>query len=441
MDYHKIVEDQRAHFRSGATRLLAARRAAVEKYQQLVAKHKDELKKAIFNDLHRDATYEVMGTLAQTKETLENLEAWNAPKKLDTSTTPLNTETDDLYLVREPLGVCLTILPWNFPLICAAPVIQALAAGNTVILKPSEMAPTFATTIEKIINENFDNKLFIVVNGGVPEVTELLKERFDHIFYTGNPVVGKIIMAAAAKNLTPVTLELGGKNPCFIADDADITDAAAKIVNAKMLNCGQICINPDYIMTTEDARPKVIEALKEAWEKQGVLKENPAYARIVNGRHFDRLSTLIHNTKGNIVFKAKEEANKDEKFLPPHIFEVQKGDELLKEEIFGPITPVLTVKNLDEAIDYVKDNEKPLAAYIFSKCKDNCVNFILNTSSGGVTVNDVHGHAFAPGCPFGGVGNSGMGRINGKYSYDMFTHEKTCLLREGVGKLINKELH
>ncbi|KAK6038749.1 coniferyl-aldehyde dehydrogenase family protein [Cooperia oncophora] len=349
-------------------------------------------------------------------------------------------DKDEVMLVKEPFGMVLVIAPWNFPLLTSMPAIAALTAGNTVVLKVSEYAPTFSSVFAGLVSEYFDKGLFAVVEGAIPEATALLAERFDHIMYTGNPTVARVIMAAAAKNLTPVTLELGGKNPVVVEPDADIEDAARKIIVSKMLNCGQICVSSDYVLTTEEVKPKLVAALAKLFEEKAPFKENKEFSRIVNEKHFDRLSDLLKNTKGQILYKTKEEPSRSEKFLAPCVIDVKNDDVFMQEEIFGPILPIVTVKSFDESVAWVRDHEKPLGAYIFTKDPEKARRFIVETSSGGVTVNDVMSHSFVDTLPFGGVGNSGIGRIFGKYGFDNFTHEKPVLIRNGIGKDVIKKL-
>lgn len=431
MSYHQLVESQREYFLSGATRPLEVRKKTLTTLRNLLTENRQALVDAIYKDLHRHSG-EVESGVAEIDVLLGGkLEAWGQPQKLD-DVTPFNHSEDTAYLVREPFGVVLVMAPWNFPLICSLPSTHALASGNTVILKPSELAPTFSTLIAKLVPKYFDSKLFAVVEGAVAETTELLKERFDGIMYTGNPTVAKIVMAAAAKNLTPVTLELGGKNPVLVEPDADFDDAAEKIVFSKMYNAGQICISSDYVLTTAEARPKLVTALKKAFEKHSPLKENESFARIIHERHFDRLSRLINSTKGELLYEGDGGNVRDEKYIAPKVYGIEKGDAFMSEEIFGPILPILTVKNFDESIAYVKAHEKPLGAYIFTKDNAKAHRFVAETSSGGVCVNDVMKHAFLNHAPFGGVGNSGVGKIGGRWGYNAFTHEKSVLLRNGL---------
>ncbi|CAD6193957.1 unnamed protein product [Caenorhabditis auriculariae] len=430
MSYHKLVAYQREHFLTGATRSIENRKQTLTTVKQMLEENAEEVNAAIYEDLHR-VNDEAGRVAAEAVEIIQHLEEWSAPTKTEAS-APFNAEEDVAYIVREPVGVVLVISPWNFPLTCSSPAVDALASGNTVILKPSELAPHFSKTIARLVAKYFDPKVFAVVEGAVPETTELLQERFDHIMYTGNPTVGKIIMTAAAKNLTPVTLELGGKNPVLVESDADLEDAANKIAFSKMYNCGQICLSSDYVLTTAETKPKLVEALAKVYKEASPLKDNKGFARIIHERHFDRLSTLLSKTNGELLFEAEERQNREEKFLPPRVYGIKEDDALMSEEIFGPILPIITVKDFDESLKFVKTHEKPLGAYIFTKDPKKIERFIKETSSGGVTVNDVMKHAYLPHAPFGGVGNSGTGKLGHRYGYNTFTHEKTVLLRKNV---------
>ncbi|VDP13341.1 unnamed protein product [Heligmosomoides polygyrus] len=440
--------------------------------------HADISGQLIPDTVSADRSHEIekKALLANTKEV----------KAFQVSTPPHMTDDDELVLVPEPLGVVLIIAPWNFPLVTSIPFAAALAGGNTVILKLSEVAPAFSTMFAGLVGKYFDKRLFAAVEGAVPETTTLLKERFDHIMYTGNPTVGRIVMAAAAKNLTPVTLELGGKNPVLIDPDADIEDAAKKIIFSKTYNCGQICLSSDYVLTTEEVKQKLIAALAKQFDAMAPIKEHKDYGRITLFLEIQKAVELLRTLKEILKTdhchfqppvviapedqrssgpKADGEPNREEKFLPPHVLEISHGDELAKEEIFGPLLPILTVKSYDEALAYVNDREKSLGAYIFTKSPEKVKRFIREVSSGGKTVNDVMSHAFcrwfptlmanrnsstanfsSKDCyvqphptrkstlPFGGVGNSGIGRIHGKYAFDSFVHEKPILVRNALGK-------
>ncbi|GMR37919.1 hypothetical protein PMAYCL1PPCAC_08114 [Pristionchus mayeri] len=432
VSYTELVKKQREFFLSGGTADIAGRKKRIETLKTLLTTHKKEIDDAIFADLHRSSFSDVDYTLMEVEGVLKNIEEWNAPRKMPVSGPQLSADSDSLYIVPEPLGVVLVISPWNFPLTTSAPLVHALAAGNTVILKPSELDPTFSSLFAKLVAKYFDEKEFTVVEGAAPETTELLKERFDHILYTGCPPVAKIIMAAAAKHLTPVTLELGGKNPVVVDESADLSLLAQGIVYAKLLNAGQICICADYIVTTPSMKPKVIAALSTAFNSLGDMSKVKENARIVNDRHFQRLISLLQKTKGKVVYKAGGEISQAEKFIPVHLIDVDAEDEFMQEEVFGPLLPILTLPSFDAAVQYIKRNEKPLASYFYTANDEQATRFIKETSSGGVTVNGVMSHAFAPGAPFGGVGNSGTGRLNGKFSFDNFSHEKPVCLRAGL---------
>ncbi|GMT36178.1 hypothetical protein PFISCL1PPCAC_27475 [Pristionchus fissidentatus] len=449
VNYTELVNKQREFFYTKATLDLAGRRRRIETFKKLLEENKQEIDDAIFADIRRHPSIlsDVTMTLHEVELTLKNMDEWVQPHKLPASDnvgqksdngvpapdpTRLGSPNDQFYLVREPLGVILIISPWNAPLICSSALIQAFAAGNTVILKPSELDPTYAPVIAKLVAKYFDEKEFAVVEGGVPETTELLKERFDHILYTGCPPVAKIIMAAASKYLTPVTLELGGKNPVFVDESADLALLAKEVVGAKIFNAGQACICTDYILTSPAMKPKVVAALSAAFDALGDMSKVPANARIVNDRHFKRLLNMLDKTKGKVVYKAGGELNEKDKFVPFHLVEVNGTDDIfMQEEIFGPLLAIMEIGSFDAALDYIKRNEKPLAAYIFTQNNEQANRFVMETSSGGVTVNGAFAHS-GPGLPFGGVGNSGMGRLMGKYSFDMFTHEKPICVKAGL---------
>ncbi|CAJ0945288.1 unnamed protein product, partial [Mesorhabditis belari] len=438
MDYSELVHLQREYFKSGATLCVEGRKKVLQRVLDMLGENKQLLSDAIYKDLHRDGILEVEKTMEEAALGIKKLDEWVKPTPFTIAEDRFTVGEDELFIVPEPLGVVLVISPWNYPCICSAPFISALTAGNTVILKPSEIGEHFADAIHSIAEKYLDKKIFAVVKGGIPETTELLKQHFDHICYTGNPQVARVIMSAAAKNLTPVTLELGGKNPVLIAESADLTDAAKKIVIGKVANCGQICLAPDYIITTPKMKQALVTELVKAVEEYGDLKSNPENARIVNQRHFDRIGALVEKSQGKLLYKYDGEADREDKFFPPQILEVNQGDLLLKEEIFGPVLPILEVNSFDEAIRYIQDHDKPLGAYVFTKCECEAEKFIKHTSSGGVSVNDVMIHGSTRLMPFGGVGNSGMGRIKCEWGFKTFTHEKPVVVRNKLGPQVKK---
>ncbi|XP_054994473.1 aldehyde dehydrogenase family 3 member A2 isoform X4 [Sorex araneus] len=345
---------------------------------------------------------------------------------------------DEAYVQPEPLGVVLIIGAWNYPIVLTIqPLIGAIAAGNAAIIKPSELSENTAKVLDKLLPQYLDQDLYVVINGGVPETTELLKQRFDHILYTGNTAVGKIVMEAAAKYLTPVTLELGGKSPCYIDRDCDLDVACRRIAWGKYMNCGQTCIAPDYVLCEPSLQSQVVQKIKETVKEfyGENIKESPDYERIINLRHFKRIQSLLEGQK--IAFGG--EMDEATRYIAPIILtDVNPETKVMQEEIFGPILPIVPIKNVDEAINFINDREKPLAFYVFSRNNKLIKRMINETSSGGVTANDVIMHFTLNSLPFGGVGSSGMGAYHGKHSFDTFSHLRPCLLKSLKGESANK---
>ncbi|RCN42446.1 aldehyde dehydrogenase family protein [Ancylostoma caninum] len=437
MGYPEIISRQRQFFRSGKPASIEHRKEQLHILRRLITENSEALCEAVYNDLRRNPQtthfLEIANAIVEIDYMLENVDEWSKPVTVKKT---FANALDQPMLVKDPLGVVLIISPWNYPVsMILLPLIPAIAAGNTVVIKPSEISANTAAAFEKLVSKYFEPEMVAVVNGGVEETTELLKERFDHILYTGCPPVAKIIMTAAAKHLTPVTLELGGKCPVIVEDDADIETSARRIAWGKWLNCGQTCLAPDYVMVSSVSKPKLVDALRRyIGEFYGTdIKASKDYARIVNERHFDRISSLLDSSNGTVMFKGGD-LDRSDLFIPPVILDVQKDDAFMVDEIFGPVLPVLTVKDLSEALDYIKEGEKPLAAYIFTRSESKVQRLCKETSSGGITVNDVLMHITVDTLPFGGVGNSGMGRYRGKYGFDTFTHEKAVLKRGFFGE-------
>ncbi|KAE9556631.1 hypothetical protein FO519_000037 [Halicephalobus sp. NKZ332] len=429
MGFHDIVEAQRKYFLSGATYPLGTRKEALKTLKQLTSENADELCKAVHDDLRRNpavtSMMEVKSNEMEIDYFLQHLDDWAAPTRVEKIGNA--GPNDDAFIVKDPKGVVLLIAPWNYPVsMCFWPLVAILGAGNTCIIKPSELAPNCANLIEKLVKKYFDPRLVTVVQGGVSETTELLKERFDHIMYTGAPPVAKIIMTAAAKYLTPVTLELGGKCPVVVEPDADLDKIAQKLVQTKWLNVGQTCVAPDYVLTREEVRPKLAKAIEGALKNVygDDTKNHPLYSRIVNERHFDRLSAVKSKSKGEVLVKHGGDSDRSDRYIAPHVISIDKDDAFMEDEIFGPFLPILATKDFDEAIEYIKSREKPLAGYLFTNDEQKIEAFLEKVSAGGMTINDVMKHLSIKTLPFGGVGNSGMGRYNGKYGFDTFTHEK-----------------
>jgi len=423
-----VVARLRAAFRTGHTRDLAWREDRLSRLRALLTERGDELAEALRADLgkSRKEAYrtEIDFTVREIDHTLEHLAQWLRPEP---APVPAVLAGATASTVRDPLGVVLVIAPWNYPVqLLLAPVAGALAAGNTVVAKPSELAPATSAAIARLLPEYLDRDTVTVVEGGVPETTALLAERFDHIFYTGNGTVGRIVMAAAARHLTPVTLELGGKSPVFVDRGTDLRTVAARLASGKFLNAGQTCVAPDYVLTDPETAPALEEALAAAVE--GLFGQDastsPEYGRIVNERHFDRLVALLDS--GRTVTGGAHD--RDEKYIAPTVLaDVSPDAPVMREEIFGPVLPVLTVEGLDEAIAFVNDRDKPLALYAFTEDPAVRERLLTETSSGGVGLGLPLAHLTVSDLPFGGVGESGMGSYHGRYSLDTFSHRKAVL--------------
>ncbi|XP_032072163.1 aldehyde dehydrogenase family 3 member A2 [Thamnophis elegans] len=426
----RTVDQARAAFNTGKTRPLAFRIQQLKALKKMLEEKEKEFAAALMADLHKSAlnsfSYEFMIILGEIDQILEKLPDWASPQPVEKTVMTLGDKT---YIHREPLGVVLVIGAWNYPFVLVmGPLIAAIAAGNAVVVKPSEVSENTAKLFEKLLPQYLDKDLYPVVNGGVPETTELLKQRFDHILYTGNSTVGKIVMEAASKHLTPVTLELGGKSPCYIDEGCNLEVACRRIAWGKYMNCGQTCIAPDYILCSPSIQKTVVEIMKKNLKEfyGENVKDSPDYERIVNKRHFKRLMGLLEGQK--VAYGG--ETDESTCFIAPTILtDVNPEARVMQEEIFGPILPIVPVKGLEEAIQFINQREKPLALYVFSNDKKVIDKMIAETSSGGVTANDVLMHFSIPGFPFGGVGNSGMGAYHGRFGFDTFSHLRACLIR------------
>ncbi|MEU8706076.1 aldehyde dehydrogenase family protein [Streptomyces sp. NPDC048565] len=424
----EIVARLRAAFRTGRTRDLSWRTERLTRLRALLTQRGDELADALRADLgkSRKESYrtEIDFTVREIDHTLERLAGWLEPEP---APVPEVLAGASALTVQDPLGVVLVIAPWNYPVqLLLAPVAGALAAGNTVVAKPSELAPATSAALARLLPEYLDADTLAVVEGGVPETTALLAEHFDHIFYTGNGTVGRIVMAAAAKHLTPVTLELGGKSPVFVDRGTDLKTVAARLASGKFLNTGQTCVAPDYVLTDPETAPALANALAEAVE--GLFGQDastsPEYGRIVNERHFDRLVGLLDS--GRTVTGGAHD--RDTKYIAPTVLaDVSPDSPVMREEIFGPVLPILTVDGLDEAIGFINDRDKPLALYAFTRSAAVRRRLLTETSSGGVGIGLPLAHLTVSDLPFGGVGESGMGNYHGRYSLETFSHRKAVL--------------
>ncbi|OKK21961.1 aldehyde dehydrogenase [Streptomyces sp. CB00455] len=418
----------RATFATGRTKPLSWRTQQLHAVRSLLTERGDELAAALDTDLgkNRDEAYrtEIDFVVREIDHTLENLAEWLRPQPAE---VPERLSPATAHTVLDPLGVVLVIAPWNYPLqLLLAPVVGALAAGNCVVAKPSEMAPATSKTVADLLPVYLDTDAVVVVEGGVPETTELLAQRFDHIFYTGNGTVGRVVMQAAAEHLTPVTLELGGKSPAFVDRGTDLAVVAARLASTKFMNAGQTCVAPDYVLTDPETARELEKALAEA--VHGLYGDDPAtspsYGRIINTRHFDRLTGLLDSGR-TVVGGAHDRARR---YVAPTVLaEVAPDSPVMREEIFGPILPVVEVAGLDEAIAFINDRDKPLALYAFTESDTTRERLTRETSSGGLAFGLPVAHLTVSDLPFGGVGESGTGNYHGRYSLATFSHLKAVL--------------
>ncbi len=428
-----VVERLRDTAAAGVLRSVDDRRAVLEQIRSFLTNEEDAITAALAADLGKSPveayTTEIGFTLAEIDNTLKHLSSWVRPTKVR---LPLTMRPGSASVVPEPLGTVLVIAPWNYPLqLLLAPVVAAIAAGNTVVLKPSEVAPATSALIARDLARYVDEKVAGVVTGGVDETTVLLAERFDHIFYTGNGAVGRVVMRAAAEHLTPVTLELGGKSPAIVTADANIEVAARRIAWGKFVNAGQTCVAPDYVLVDRSIEAAFVTALGDAVHR--FYGDDPAesvdFGRIVNERHHDRLTGLLAaGGFEEVAFGGT--ANRADRYLSPTVLRgVDPDAALMQEEIFGPILPVLAVGSLDDAISFVVERPKPLALYVFTDDDRSADLVIERTSAGGVTVNHTLLHLAVTDLPFGGVGKSGYGAYHGKAGFDTFSHRKSVLTK------------
>ena len=426
MNYADILQQQKTFFNSHATKDLDFRKAQLQKLKKVVKSNEKLLYDAIYQDFGK-SEFETFGTeisfiYKDIDYYLKNLKSFAKPKNVLTN---IVNQMGSSKIVFEPLGNCLVIGAWNYPYqLTLTPVIAAIAAGNTCMIKPSELPENTMKAMAKLINENFDAQFLYVVEGGVEETTAILKLRFDKIFFTGSPRVGKIVYKAAAEHLTPVTLELGGKSPAFVTEKADLNIAARRIVWGKFINAGQTCVAPDYLYVAENIKAKFLKVLIEEIKKRNYTDNVDHYCKIINERNFDRLEKMIDREK--VVFGG--ETNREKRYISPTVLDnVTWEDAVMQEEIFGPILPILTYKNLETAMQTVVEGEKPLSAYLFSNDAKEQELFTEKLSFGGGCINDTLMHLSNDRLPFGGVGNSGIGHYHGKFGFEAFSHQKAIL--------------
>jgi len=424
----KLLHDHRAYFATGVTKDLSFRLEQLRVLRKAVTDNEDAIFHALKEDLNKPA-FEAYGgetaiVINEIDQALRHLRCWSKPRRVR---TPLAHFPARSFIHPGPFGVALIIGPWNFPVqLMLAPLIGAIAAGNCAVLKPSIAAPHTSHIITKLIGENFDPAYVSIVEGGAETAQALLEERFDYVFFTGGVATGKLVMAAAAKHLTPVTLELGGKNACIVDADTPLDIAARRIVFGKFFNAGQSCVAVDYVLADRRIKQALLShILKYIIEFYGEdASRSPDFARIVNEPHFDRLLGLLH--AGDIIIGGN--TNRASRYIAPTVIDGITGSEpIMEDEIFGPLLPVIVYDDLSEAIEFVNGRPSALALYFFSRNRERQERVLAGTTSGGGCINDTVIHETVTGLPFGGVGDSGMGKYHGKASFDTFTNERSIV--------------
>jgi aldehyde dehydrogenase (NAD+) len=422
------VAGLRAGFDAGLTKPVAWRLRQLRALRAMILEHARDFERAVLADLGKNPTEtqvtEIGFVETEINYALKRLRRWLKPRSVSVPGALMPARAS---IIREPLGVVLVIAPWNYPIqLLLGPLVGALAAGNAVLLKPSELAPQTSELFARLVPQYLDKRAVAVVEGGADETTELLDERFDHIFYTGNGQVGRIVLAAAVKNLTPVTLELGGKSPVYVDDDVDLAAAARRIAWGKFLNAGQTCVAPDYLLATPDVARKLEPMFAAAiGEFYGQRPQSSAdYGRIVNDKHFARLTGFLDGER--IVLGGDSDAST--RYIAPTVLGgVDRDSSVMQQEIFGPILPIVEVDDLDDAIRFINAGEKPLALYVFTESESVRRRFMTETSSGAIGFGVPAVHLGVAGLPFGGVGESGMGAYHGLHSMEVFSHDKAIL--------------
>lgn len=422
----QLVLQQKRFFQTHATKTISFRIQQLDLLNSVLKENESLLYEAIYEDFKKSEFDTFISELSLVYKDIEEAKKkcrrWSRKERVFTNILNFPARS---YIVKEPLGVCLIIGAWNYPyLLSLGPAIAALAAGNTVVLKPSELPAHTSRVMAQLINANFKPEVFKVIEGGVPETTELLQQDFDKIFFTGSTKVGKIVYEAAAKNLTPVTLELGGKSPAFVAKDCNLKMTVKRLVWGKYFNSGQTCIAPDYVLVEKEIENSFLTALKTEIEAQQYSFENKNYVQIIDESNFERLSKLIDPDK---IFVGGAYKKADRYIEPTVLKNVTFNDPVMQEEIFGPILPVLTYTNLETAITKVSELPKPLSAYVFTTSTKTKKKILNAFSFGGGAINETVMHITNPKLPFGGVGQSGIGAYHGKAGFDCFTHQKSIL--------------
>jgi aldehyde dehydrogenase (NAD+) len=445
----RVFDLQQTHREQVRRTDATTRKRKLQHLKDWMMMHQQEIREALFADFRKPAVEADITEIFSTKKEIEfaqkNLSAWMKPRRVN---TPLSLLGARSRIVYEPKGVSLIMAPWNYPLyLVLSPLVSAIAAGCTVIVKPSEMTPHTAALLNRMLSELFPENEVAVFEGDYTIAEALLTLPFNHIFFTGSSAVGKQVMKAAADHLTSITLELGGKSPAIIDESADLQDAAEKLVWGKFLNNGQTCVAPDYLLVQKNVQQPLLKALQQTihtyYSPTGAdVAASPDYARIVNARHHQRLTQLLESAvnKGARVVAGGQTSAQDRYIAPTILTDVTDQMEIMQQEIFGPLLPVLPYEQAEEAIAYVNKGEKPLALYVFSRDAGKTRQILENTSSGGVCVNDCVIHLGNPNLPFGGINNSGLGASHGYYGFLAFSHEK-AVLKQRVGLTSLKALY
>jgi aldehyde dehydrogenase (NAD+) len=427
-DYATLVAQQREFFLSGATRPIAWRKAQLNSLRALFIENHDDLCDALWQDLRRNVVdADMMDVGYNVKEAdyaLEHLEAWMKPEHIH---TPLVLEPGHVRVRRDPLGVTLIIGAWNEPfMLLFAPLVAAFAGGNTAVLKPSELAVACSAAAARLVPKYFDPQVAAVVEGAVPETTALLAQKWDFIFFTGSPQVGKIVHRAAAENLTPCVLELGGKNPTIVHSTANVEVAAQRIAYGRYLNSGHICTAPDHVLVWPEVKDAFVRHLAETIRRfyGDEPKLSPDYGRVINRRNFDRLVGLLGS--GKAVVGGQTDATEC-CIAPTALVDVSLDSPIMQEEVFGPILPVLEIDSIEAVIEWVNSRPRPLGLYVFAEDLDVAERILEATESGDAAINDCTIHPLVPELPFGGVGNSGMGKYHGRWGFEAFTNARGVL--------------
>jgi aldehyde dehydrogenase (NAD+) len=433
MAYSTLVAKQREYFLAGETRSASWRRSQLQALKALFKERHDELCDALWKDLRRNVvdadSMDVAYNVREADHALKHLAKWMKPERVG---TPLVLEPGHVRVRRDPLGVSLIIGAWNEPfMLLFAPLVAALAGGNVAVLKPSELAAACSAAVAKFVPEYFDSRIVAVVEGAIPETTALLEQKWDVIFFTGSPSVGKIVHQAAAKNLTPCVLELGGKNPTIVHSSANLRSAAHRIAYGRYLNAGQICTAPDYVLVWPEVKDAFMQALAETIRDfyGDDPKVSPDYGRIINRKNFDRLVRLLKS--GKVAVGGQTDVT--ESYIAPTVLiDVPLDAPIMQDEVFGPILPVLEIDSVEAVIQWVNSRPRPLGLYVFAENIGVAERILDSTESGDAAINDCTIHPMIPELPFGGVGNSGMGKYHGRWGFEAFTNARGVMYHSSM---------